>query len=137
MQKNRRNKMMRNTLLTLTLAGAGVFFTGALTQASDDVNHFTGKASGSLEQAFVNLKEHNRVIVDIAAKESLTALDAHTVHETTYTLEKALEKLKSELEATQVSLELLHKASEKNATGDIKALAETYLKDVKRFTDKP
>ena|GEM_PF-3454059 len=138
MQKNIKHKKdIKNTVMGLTLVGMSVLFTSGLTHADDTVKHFSGKAAGSLEQAFVNLKEHNAVLEDIVVKESLSALDSHTVHETTYTLEKALEKMKSELEATQASLELLHKASEKNATGDIQALAKTYLQEVKRFTQKP
>lgn len=83
--------------------------------AEDRVDHFTGLPAETLEVAVHNFSEYNKRLAAIVAKEELNASDLATVHELTYTLENALEKINDELAALADLLEDVHVASE---TGD-------------------
>lgn len=65
----------------------------AMIQAEERPDHFKGKPSETLEQAVANFSEYNGKLADLLAKDALSPQDLHQVHELTYTLENALEKI--------------------------------------------
>ncbi|HBZ30747.1 MAG TPA: hypothetical protein DEO56_09165 [Nitrosomonas nitrosa] len=90
-------------------------------QAEERPDHFKGKPSETLEQAVANFSEYNGKLADLLAKDALSLQDLHQVHELTYTLENALEKLNAELTELANTLEAVHVASE---NGDAKTTKE-------------
>lgn len=87
--------------------------------ANERPNHFKGKSANTLKQAVINFSEHNAILEEILAKESLTSEELHNVHELTYTLEKALNKINEEFLELAKTLEKVHVASE---TADIETV---------------
>ncbi|RFA29308.1 hypothetical protein CAI21_09530 [Alkalilimnicola ehrlichii] len=84
----------------------------ATATAGERVDHFQGLPAESLEQAVANFSEYNVRLAAILENDTLTAEDMHRIHELTYTLENALEKINADLTALADTLEELHVASE-------------------------
>jgi len=80
--------------------------------AEERHEHFKGLPAETLETAVQNFSEYNNRLAAIVAKDELTASDLATIHELTYTLENALEKINDELVALAELLEEVHVASE-------------------------
>ena len=103
---------MKKSLFAVAILSIGLWNLGA--QASDHgVKHFKGVPSETYEQAVANLAEHNSKLTAIVAKESLTPKDMADIHQLTYTLENAIERIKEHLDMTAETLEDVHQASEK------------------------
>ena len=81
--------------------------------------HFKGKPAETLEQAVTNFSEYNSKLAKILAKDALNPKELHQVHELTYTLENALEKINAEFIELAEILETVHVASE---TADAKTV---------------
>ena len=92
-----------------------------MAQDEESPDHFKGKPSETLEQAVVNFSEYNGKLADLLAKDALSPHDLHQVHQLTYTLENALEKINAELTELANTLEAVHVASE---NGDAKTTKE-------------
>lgn len=80
--------------------------------AEERLDHFQGKAAETLEDAVANFREYNNRMAALVNKGALSAQDLHRIHEITYTLENALEKIRDELENLAEVLEDVHVASE-------------------------
>ncbi|UQB42176.1 hypothetical protein JX580_11045 [Thiomicrospira microaerophila] len=103
---------MKKSLFAVGVLSLGLSSLGA--QASDHgVKHFKGVPSETYEQAVANLAEYNPKLAAIVAKESLTPKDMADIHQLTYTLENAIERIKIHVETTAETLEEVHQASEK------------------------
>lgn len=124
---------MRKLIISLSLAGLLPLATPAL--ADDRPDHFKGKPAETLEQALANFSEYNAKLKEILNKQTLTAQDSHQVHELTYTLENALERIEDELENLAETLESLHVASETAATDKVRALGTQYLDKAQQIID--
>lgn len=98
-----------------------------MAQAEERPDHFKGKPSETLEQAVVNFSEYNGKLADLLAKDALSPHDLHQVHELTYTLENALEKINAELTELANTLEAVHVASENGDTKTTKEQGARYL----------
>jgi predicted RNase H-like HicB family nuclease len=92
---------------TLTL-GSTAFASGP----GEQYRHFTAQSAENLPQAVANFSEYNNKLQAVLDG-PLTDADIATVHELTYTLEDALEKINSALEELAETLEAVHQASEK------------------------
>lgn len=90
-------------------------------------DHFEGKPAESLAEAVASFSEYNQKLADIVAKSELSAADMVEVHELTYTLENALEKIRSELDMLADVLEEVHVASERLDAEKIKSEGLKYL----------
>jgi len=97
----------------------------ALTLADDRPDHFKGKPAETLEQAVANFSEYNGKLAKILAKDTLSPKELHLVHELTYTLENALEKINAEFVELAKMLETVHMASE---TADAKTVKHQGLR---------
>lgn len=88
--------------------------------------HFEGKPSETLEQAVANFAEYNVKLEKVLAGE-LDAKALYEIHQLTYTLEVALEKINEELTELAEVLEELHVATEKNDAATAKVKGREYL----------
>lgn len=89
--------------------------------------HYKGEPSASTQQATVNLNEYNPKLEAILAKDKLTAIDMHEIHQLTYTLENALQRIQADLETTAALLEEVHIASETDKPEVVKTRGKAYL----------
>lgn len=111
------NIITTTTLLTLT--------SHAL--ASDDrPDHFKGLPSATLEQALQNVSTHNAKLASILAAE-LTPTAMADIHQLTYTLEVALERLEDTIETLQEQLEEVHLGSERMDAERVLTNGKRYL----------
>ncbi|MBA1263375.1 DUF6746 family protein [Stutzerimonas sp. NM35] len=89
--------------------------------------HYKGEPADTTQQAVANLNEYNPKLDAILAKDELTAMDMHEVHQLTYTLENALQRIQADLETTAALLEEVHIASETDKPDVVKARGKAYL----------
>jgi len=99
----------------LTRAFALTIFAMAIAQAhaSERVDHFEGEPAATLDEALANLTEYNQRLAAVLESESLDAAALHEIHQLSYTLENALQRIDTELETLAETLEELHLASER------------------------
>lgn len=102
------------------LAMAATLAFSASSFATDRVEHFKGLPSPDLTTAVKNFSEYNDLLAKQLAGE-LTPQALAEIHQLTYTLEVALEKIGDEVKALADTLEEVHVASE---TSEPEKLAE-------------
>ena len=104
---------MKNTVLMIATA----LFLGhaAVMMAGEKPGHFKGKPAETLEQAMSNFSEYNQKLSSILNQDNLSPQDMQQVHELTYTLENALNKINATMTELAETLEAVHVSSE---TGD-------------------
>ncbi len=114
-------KLIQGAVLAASVAFAGV------AMADDErPDHFQGLAAPDLKTAVANFSEYNTRLEKVLSGE-LTDADLGTVHELTYTLENALEKINIDLEELAETLEKVHVASETFNRDALKEAAPAYL----------
>lgn len=91
------------------------------------IEHYQPLASDTLTQAVSNLKSHNAHLQQLLDQPSLSDEDLVKVHELTYTLELAVERLRSVLADTADVLEEVHLGSETMDANRVRDNAERYL----------
>lgn len=94
---------------------------------SERPDHFEGKASNTLTEAVQNFSTYNAKLAELVALDTLTPHQLHEVHQLTYTLENALEKMREELAELAEVLEEVHVASEYSDAATVKARGQVYL----------
>ncbi|NDY95870.1 DUF6746 family protein [Wenzhouxiangella limi] len=108
-----------------------------LALASDDdddrAEHFEGKPARTLEEALENFSEANSQFSELLSQDSLDTQAVFEVHELTYTLENALEKIRDEMEELAEVLEEVHLASERNDGETVKERGEVYLDTARKI----
>ena len=109
--------------LVLAVALSGFFATSVM---ASGVEHFKGLPAETLEQAVANFSEYNQKLASVLAGD-IDNQAMVEVHELTYTLENALEKIHAEVAELVDTLEDLHVASEKFDAEDVKAKSDAYL----------
>lgn len=97
---------------------------GAQTQRTD---HYQPIPSNTLEQAINNLHSHNAHLQQLLDQPSLSTEDMVKVHELSYTLELALQRLSSVLDETADVLEEVHLGSETMDNNRVRDNGERYL----------
>ncbi|SDS99870.1 hypothetical protein SAMN05216198_3373 [Halopseudomonas litoralis] len=111
-------------------AGIIVLGLSAASWAQNDAErpaHFKGEPAETLQQAVSNLSEYNIKLDELLAKDQLTPMDMHEVHQLTYTLENALQKIQADLVETAEVLEEVHIASETGKPEVVKTKGQIYL----------
>lgn len=101
--------------------------------ANEHPDHYQGKPAATLEQALTNLKEYNAKLAALVKKDGLSSEELGQVHQLTYTLENALEKLRDEHTRLAQVLEEVHKASEHAHVDTVKQSGRDYLKRVQKL----
>ncbi|MFA5632348.1 MAG: DUF6746 family protein [Porticoccaceae bacterium] len=119
---------------TLPLAGALLVLGLSCTALAEDrPDHFHGKSADTLEAAVANFSEYNEKLAALLAKDDLEPVDMAQVHELTYTLENALEKISEELDELADTLEEVHVASEKLDAEVVKTQGQKYLETARKI----
>ena len=95
-----------------TLVVTLLMFLSIPADAEDRPDHYKGELVETLQQAVQKFSEYNSKLEVLLEKEKLSAAEMATVHELTYTLENALNKINAELARLSETLEVVHKASE-------------------------
>lgn len=114
-------KFMKSAVLAVSLVVAG----GAV--ADDDrPDHFKGLAAPDLQTAVANFSEYNKLLEQELSGE-LTNANLEKIHQLTYTLEVALEKIEDELDDLADVLEEVHLASETYNREAVQKVAPVYL----------
>jgi Family of unknown function (DUF6746) len=113
-------------LLALLVA---VVFLGhsAFVAAEEKSGHFKGKPSETLEAALSNFSEYNDKLSEILKQDKLNPVDMQHIHELTYTLENALEKINASMIELAVLLEAVHVGSESGDTAAAQVEGARYL----------
>lgn len=123
--------------LPLLIATAGLALASFSSYADDErYQHFSGQPSKTLEQALFNLANYNAKMADIMAKDELTPSDMATIHQLSYTLENALQKLDDEVDTLQEVLEEVHLASESLDYDTVKKKGKLYLDTTAKIVKK-
>ena len=101
------------TQINLTILAVTVLmFLSTAAVAEDRPDHYKVEPVETLEQAVQKFSKFNSKLEVLLEKEKLSAAEMATVHELTYTLENALNKINAELARLSETLEAVHKASE-------------------------
>ena len=122
------------TLTTLLTSAAGL----GVAQADEDqrYEHFKGQPAKNLDQALFNLANFNAKLEDIMAKDELTPNDMATIHQLSYTLENALQRLDEEVDTMQEVLEEVHLASESMDYETVQKQGKVYLESTGKIVKK-
>jgi phytoene dehydrogenase-like protein len=97
------------------------------TAADQRIDHYEAQSSESLQEALSNLQEYNETLQEILQKDELSQDDMVAVHELTYTLEVALERLRNDLGNAADTLEEVHVASETMEQDTVRKQGQRYL----------
>jgi len=101
---------------------------------ADRVEHFEGKPAHSLAQAFQNLEEGNQALAQLL-KMPITAETSYEIHQLTYTLENALERIDDEMARLEDALETVHLASEANRAKRLERHGQQHLELARQLFD--
>lgn len=105
----------------------------SLNAQAADVDHFKGTPSPDLHTALCNLQTFDTRLKTMTSK-PLTANDMAEIHQLTYTLEVALQKVQQELVIAAEELEKVHKGSEVMGKDKVKQAANQYLAITQKLT---
>ena len=119
--RNVSNALKVMALLAFWMPALGVF------ADTDRVEHFKGKPAETLEQALENLHEGNQALDRLLNETPITAETSYEIHQLTYTLENALERMRGEMERLAEELESVHLASEANQGDRLDRHGQQYL----------
>lgn len=118
---------MKHSLSACILAATLAF--GAHSFAEERVEHFKGLPSPDLATAVKNFSEYNELLAQQLNGE-LTPQALADIHQLTYTLEIALEKINQEMAALADTLEEVHVASETSAPEKLAEEGKKYMQAV-------
>ena len=96
--------------------------------ASDDDAHFKAIVSTDIASALCNLKTYNAELQQVTREKDVDTMGMLKVHELTYTLENALQKIQAELTTIAADLEEVHQSSESHDQTKVKTYTEKYMK---------
>lgn len=97
------------------------------THQAQRTEHYQPLPSNTLEQAIKNLHSHNAHLQQLLDQPSLSMEDMVKVHELSYTLELALQRLSRVLDDTADVLEEVHLGSETMDNNRVRDNGERYL----------
>lgn len=133
---------MRQTLLTVLLAGGFLLGGSAIasegsTGGHDDerAEHFEGEAAADIAEARANLAAANAELRELLAQDEMSSADMARVHEISYTMENAIQRVQTDLEEAAVALEEVHLASEEMDRETVSQRAPDYLDLVEALED--
>lgn len=119
--------LMGSALSVLLLLG--------MVASAERADHFKGLPAETLEAAVKNFSEYNKKLEAVLDKGTLTAADLATIHELTYTLENALEKINEDFTALAETLEAVHVASESADSATVMTRGREYLSVSRQVID--
>lgn len=117
-----------NKILTIATLSAALLSSGAVWATDSRPAHFKGVESADLTAAMANLAEYNQRFAVLLEQKTLTQEDLAAVHQLTYTLENALERISKDLGDVAETLERVHVASETMQPETVQTEGARYLK---------
>lgn len=139
--------LMRISRYCLALFMGGTLFLAACGQSDSSnaalphdpedverIEHFKGLAAPDWATAVAHLQEYNQQLTDILARQDLGHEDMDRVHQLTYTLENAVERIQGDLQILADALEEVHLASESDDVQRLRSNAAIYLEHSQRLT---
>lgn len=114
--------MKKILLTTLSL------FMAAELAADEEYNHFPSLDAPNTAVAVCNLNKFNAKLANIVNQSEISVEDMVKVHELTYTLENAVQRLQQDLVNIAEDLEKAHKGSEALQQEVVKSSGKGYLK---------
>ncbi|MBK1670145.1 hypothetical protein CKO28_19090 [Rhodovibrio sodomensis] len=126
--------MQRLTAAILTLGliagGSPALADGdAHAHSHDQVQHYEAKPAPNLKIAVENLRTYNQRLEQHLNQE-MTVENMEKIHQLSYTLENALQRMDKDLDNIASVLEGMHLASEKRNAQTVEDNAETYLENM-------
>ena len=122
---HRYNRRMTRRLRLIALPIALTLgFAVAVAAQDERPAHYSGEPADSMPQALANLAGYNARLQALLAEDEV---DLHTVHELTYTLENALQRIQADVAGAAEALEEVHLASEAADAETVKARGRVYL----------
>jgi hypothetical protein len=118
------NRLFRLFPIILTLM---LSISPVLASDDDRADHFEGEPSRTLAEAIENFREANARLEQLIAQENPDTQVVFEIHQLTYTLENALDKIEDEVEDLADVLEEVHLASERNDGPTVQERAREYL----------
>lgn len=120
-------------MLNMAVLAAGLTIGANVAMAEERISHFKNEPSPTLEAAVKNFSEYNNRLADIVKKGEYSDQDLVDIHQLTYTLEVALEKMEEELDDLADVLEEVHLASETFDRERLKKNADLYLETSRKI----
>ncbi len=120
-------------ILVSSLFMSPAFIKDAAASGDNRISHYKGEPSPTLEVAVKNLTEFNQKLEAILASDDMDIRKLAEIHQLTYTLENALERLDEELEAIAETLEEVHVGSETGKFDQVRSAGKEYLEHVRKL----
>lgn len=114
---------MKRSLIAVATAAA--LFSSAMVHA-ERPEHYKGLQANTLDEAVTNFSEYNDKLAEVLRGE-LDPVAMNEVHQLTYTLENALDKITEEFVSLAETLEEVHLASESNDPETVRNSGKAYL----------
>lgn len=121
-------------ILTAVALTAALLSSGAVWATDSRPVHFKGIESIDLASAIKNLAQYNQRLSTLLANKTLTPEDLVAVHQLTYTLENALDRISEEVNGLAETLELVHVASETAQPETVQKEGAKYLETANVLT---
>ncbi len=125
---------MKHLTLVLCLLAGLVAVTTGVNADDGDHDHFEGKPAETLREAVANFREYNQRLKEILEGD-LSDQDMVEIHELSYTLENALEKINAEFTQLAATLEEVHLASERLDEETVSTKGQEYLSVAEEVVD--
>ncbi len=103
--------------------------------AQADGDHFEAIESLDIPSALCNLATYNAKLTEITDEDEIPTADMVKVHELTYTLENAIQKIQSELTVIAADLEEVHLSSETMEQSKVKDFTNKYMEGISLLTN--
>jgi len=103
--------------------------------AEDQPDHFEGKDSETLEEAIENLESSSERMEELLEEEDLRGSPMGELHRLTYTLEKAMAKIREETGLMAEDLEQAHLGSEAGDVERVRRYGEKFLEKAEILAD--
>lgn len=100
--------------------------------AQERFEHYKGEPATTLEQALVNFAEYNEKL-SLVLEGDLEPADMAEIHQLTYTLENALDRITIELSQLAETLEEVHLGSERMEYERVRESARLYLETARKI----
>lgn len=124
--------MRKTALIAPVFALAALAAT--IAHADERPEHFEGKSAENLEQALTNLAEANAELEE-RLDGDLSDEDMARIHELSYTMENALQRIQQDTESLAVTLEEIHLASERMDRSTVENQGPKYLEKARPLAD--
>jgi hypothetical protein len=115
------------------LATALFLLAFASVQASERPEHYEGRESATLEAARINFALANAQLAVLLDQRELSLDDLAEVHELSYTMENALQKISAEVAQMAIELEEVHIASERADIETVRSQGRSYLERAQKL----